>query len=116
MGNGHSEFEHNTDIVNRLLGELDSTANNLIVESLSSESELPSDFMQVVLDAEKEFDEITAGLKEYQELFKSDITRIRKASEEIVSHENQIAYKMQEALESTMFGVKSKKSGRVNGK
>ncbi|EAH4437169.1 TPA: hypothetical protein ACSK9V_001268 [Listeria innocua] len=108
MGNGHGEIEHNQEIVSRLLNGLDLVANDLIVEPLSAESELPANFMSAVLKAENELEEMISSLTDYQELFKNDIARIRKASEEIVSHEKQIAYKMSAALESAISVRKSK--------
>ncbi|ELY0462293.1 hypothetical protein [Listeria innocua] len=106
MGMGRSEFEHDADVVNKLLVGLDLAANELIAET-PSESELPSTFMASVLNAETEIDEMILGLTEYEELFKNDITRIRTASEEIVSHEKQVAYKISTLLESVSSTKKS---------
>ncbi|MCD2247846.1 hypothetical protein QJV14_10380 [Listeria cossartiae subsp. cayugensis] len=106
MGTGQSEFEHDADKVNKLLVGLDLAAKELIAET-PPESELPSTFMASVLNAETEIDEMILGLTEYEELFKNDISRIRTASEEIVSHEKQVAYKISVLLESVPSTKKS---------
>ncbi|EAG1698355.1 hypothetical protein ABE429_002336 [Listeria monocytogenes] len=95
---GNNKIEHNTEVVARLLNGLEAASNGLEVKALSSSSDLSSNFMSSVKRAEKEFDDMIASLREYKALFKNDITRIRKASEEIVSNEKQIASKLNETL------------------
>lgn len=110
---GSQKIEHDPAVVARLLNGLESASNGLEIKELSSSSELPDKFVTAVKKAEEEFDEMISSLKEYKVLFKSDITRIRKASEEIVSNEKQVASKMNAALDAAMkAGIKagSKKS------
>ncbi|ARM71710.1 TPA_asm: hypothetical protein GIN74_12940 [Listeria monocytogenes] len=105
---GSPKIEHNPAVVARLLNGLESASNGLEIKTLSASSELPGNFVKAVTKAETEFEEIITCLKEYKVLFKDDITRIRRASEEIVSHEKQVASKLSAALEPTVkTGIKA---------
>ncbi|MBC1319799.1 hypothetical protein HCB41_02815 [Listeria welshimeri] len=106
---GSPKIDHDEAVVARLLNGLESAANGLKVKELSSSSELSNNFIPAVKQAEEEFEDMVASLKEYKVLFKNDISRIRKASEEIISNEKQVASKMTEELSKAIkSGVKAK--------
>lgn len=99
---GKPKIEHDSAVVANLLNRLQAVSNDLEVKKLSSGNELPDKFIPAVKNSEAEFDDMITCLREYQTLFKSDIARIRKASEEIVSNEKQVASQLTATLEAAI--------------